>query len=382
VEVAATVHRLPGLGDRDIETYTFADATHGWYAAGRSIYSTTDGGRSWAELYQDPFPVLSLDFVSGKEGWAGTENGILTTQDGGRTWARLPGGKVTRLDFVDGAHGWAYRDGHLAATGDGGRTWSALASPCPETGSPFSFVSPSTGFLMCGGPGPGAGQQTKLFYRTADGGRTWTQVLDFSGGGYVSDLFFLDDKRGYLSENRGTLYATTDGGLHWAPIGPGLFHESEGEVRFVTPNDGFLSLVLGSVWLYATHDGGKSWSRLFPEIHPQIAMPDRAFDMEHWVAAITRVSGGVFSGRTTPGRTGGRWRTWVPRFRRSAFLTRSGGGLRPPGGSTGPPTAGAPGPNSVRWSTGLSTSWMRRPATPAMGRSCSSQATAARALPK
>lgn len=300
--VTATIKTLPGGGSGEIQTYTFADATHGWLVKGNAIWASTDGGQTWTKRYEHDSAVTGLDFISAERGWVAADDGLLATSDGGMTWQRVPAAgehKFARVDFVDADHGWAYADQALIVTGDGGATWEPVATPCtgPKFGfefgrSPFSFVSRTVGFMVCGGE-PSAGAQPKQLYRTGDGGRTWRAAGDLMRSGYISDLYFLDENRGYFSKYRGVLMTTTDGGKNWAAV-PGLtYHESEGAVQFVSPDRGFLAIQAGHTWLFGTRDGGKSWTLLHPGIQPQNLLPNQIFDMQTWVATGTRLEPGA-----------------------------------------------------------------------------------------
>src|SRR5207302_5371270 len=116
-------------------------------------------------------------------------------------------------------------------TDDGGRTWLPTPAPCVKKGDPdpgprlLSFISPTVGWLLCGGSSVGTAQQKQLF-KTEDGGRQWTllasSTYDESRGlpsrERARSLFFLDDQHGWLGTLDCCLYATNDGGRSWQPL--------------------------------------------------------------------------------------------------------------------------------------------------------------------
>jgi photosystem II stability/assembly factor-like uncharacterized protein len=117
----------------------------------------------------------------------------------------------------------------LRVTYDGGHTWQRRPDPC-ERAIAFSaaadLVTPRLWWLVCLGE-PGAANEDKAIYRTRDGGRTWQSGAATiliarhreHGGiqeyGYPERLAFAEDGFGLLTESRGTLYVTRDGGVHF-----------------------------------------------------------------------------------------------------------------------------------------------------------------------
>lgn len=72
-------------------TSEFVDLNHGWLvdSIAQTLYTTTNGGRTWASLRSGNFPgTKQLNFVSPQVGWAVTDSApfLLKTSDGGRTW--------------------------------------------------------------------------------------------------------------------------------------------------------------------------------------------------------------------------------------------------------------------------------------------------------
>jgi photosystem II stability/assembly factor-like uncharacterized protein len=197
-------------------TLTFVDEQHGWFAFGDTVLSTQDGGRYWASQSTLPSIVDRLSFASIDVGWAATRDGLLATRDAGKTWRPMATGTSGRpawVQFVDDLHGWIFTlsdqpEGGifpqaLLFTADAGKTWRNVTDPCrprPDSGREFSFVSPQSGFAICVGP-PGAGQQSKSLFQTADSGDTWRMVQETNittpgaapnglpGGGYATDLY-------------------------------------------------------------------------------------------------------------------------------------------------------------------------------------------------
>ena len=140
-----------------IRSFRFIDSNNGW-AVGQLlrlankkqefeswhpvIYATTDGGRTWRNLYtgpEDHYPFWDVWPVSSSDIWA-VGFAVLTSRDGGKNWKKIHiedrGGAVgmpIKVRFINSQTGWMITnegsDGYLF-TDDGGKTWK------PRRGTP------------------------------------------------------------------------------------------------------------------------------------------------------------------------------------------------------------------------------------------------------
>ena len=185
------------------------------------------------------------------------------------------------MQFVDEKHGWAYyfnaNENDFTAlfmqTSDGGENWSSIVLPEKDIINnylAFSFISPDQGWLIIGSQ-PGAGQQIKKFYETLDGGNTWNEISSTSlppreddglpSSGYVSDLYFLNEKQGWLTESRGQLFVTMDGGKNWTLVDNHPVREwSMAKPFFVNLMEGYVLNSESGTTLLVTKDGGLNWN--------------------------------------------------------------------------------------------------------------------------
>jgi photosystem II stability/assembly factor-like uncharacterized protein len=142
--------RMIDLSDRAgmILDVKFLDPDKGLVFAGTSsdvaksnalILATTDGGRSWKEVYRSGRPqeiIWKAAFPSALVGFATIQNNdpdnsqqhLLKTTDGGAHWTELPlvrqgGLEEFGIGFVDARHGWIGTSLGGFETRDGGSTW-------------------------------------------------------------------------------------------------------------------------------------------------------------------------------------------------------------------------------------------------------------------
>lgn len=123
-------------------------------SGGNAMWSSTDGGESWASAYlprytdSRPIPSLfNIKYVGGKTFMSGTYGSLLRSIDQGRTWAKVfpIGGRPSDFAFpeafvdsktgiatvgrnnVNGMIGW-----ETLRTEDGGLTWSQISPISPS----------------------------------------------------------------------------------------------------------------------------------------------------------------------------------------------------------------------------------------------------------
>jgi photosystem II stability/assembly factor-like uncharacterized protein len=158
-----------------------------------------------------------------------------------------------------------------------------------------AWMSAATGNPNCPGIPPCAGPQIDhvVVQSTHDGGQTWQQgqPVPASGANLSAELDFLDDLHGWLLIDSGyyaspafvrTIYATTDGGLHWGRLTSGAPTDrsglgqmavgcAESGMMFVSADRGWLTwncsasngpapAQSGGPVVAATNDGGRSWA--------------------------------------------------------------------------------------------------------------------------
>jgi photosystem II stability/assembly factor-like uncharacterized protein len=225
----------------------------------------------WA--WGNPTPqgrTLNAIAFSGGVGYAvGSGGTALSTADAGHSWAGLTtgtSGNLTRVQalapatvVVGGAGGCVTRisndAGHIFK-----RIFNVAESECPEPVASFSFLSPTTGFLLLAN---GSVEQT------ADGGESFARKTGIpgtaasSGGGSLvgTDIHFLNATTGLAivsnpSTGASNAYRTPDAGVSWTPVTLPAGAKVT-SLHFVGEKDAF---AIGPETFLRSTDGGETWT--------------------------------------------------------------------------------------------------------------------------
>ena len=213
--------------EEDINEIYFRNDNNGYVVAGRKMFLTDDGGRSWRETqiykasdFKNLKPeFLSIRFADKKRGLiVGSllnKNGdvvdslVMRTDNGGENWTRILVPSKTELyhlDFIDGSRGWIVGDkGLILVTYDGGTNWQVQKS---GTGKPLynvDFRDSKEGYAV-GGKG--------TILRTENGGENWETVKTNFPSTFLR-VNFADDKNGWIVGYGGTILRSSDKGKTW-----------------------------------------------------------------------------------------------------------------------------------------------------------------------
>ncbi len=239
--------------------------------ANGGIFKSTTGGHNWVEVFDhqstEAIGSLALDPRNSNVIYAGTGEpnnaidnnrggGILKSTNGGHTWTVLGYdhfvNRAVADIVVDPANGNIYAISYLARSGGAGTTYgNSLNNPyLPPVG----------------------------FYRSTDGGKSWTLsnptstlFTDSTGRSGPTSLVRASDGTLYIGVYGQGIYESSDGGQHWSPVAnPG---ETRGRFDRVTlavaPSDpsvlyaAFSHTIDGSgpMTFYQSTDGGSSWTK-------------------------------------------------------------------------------------------------------------------------
>ena len=124
----------------------------------------------------------------------------------------------------------------LAITADGGRTWDLW--PLKEPGLSLYFLHEQAGWMV---------SLKGRLWKTADGGRSWTQASLDNVRAAPTRVFFLDESRGWLLCRQEQVYGTQDGGRSWKLLAAARIDNTDDERSIYTwaAFSGDLGLVTG-----------------------------------------------------------------------------------------------------------------------------------------
>ncbi|MDD4858446.1 MAG: YCF48-related protein [Candidatus Krumholzibacteria bacterium] len=217
--------------DEDFYQLAFFSDSAGYALGYHGVYKTENGGGSWINnwlpsvscrgAWSMSFPDEETGFLLGSSYMESDPSILYSTADGGASWAVVEGAKASALrtvltiTFVDGTTGWA-GGGVIMKTMDGGESWETQIAAA--TVRKFQFLSAEYGFAVGG----------KTILRTKNGGITWENVTpDDDRIKDLRSVYFIDENNGWVAgraadEQDGDMYykhsillQTRDGGATW-----------------------------------------------------------------------------------------------------------------------------------------------------------------------
>lgn len=235
--------RVPGAAA--VSLIDFVAPTQGYVYGTRGgtgiLWATRNGGRSFTvvslpRVQAGTAQLASLAFRDMASGLAVDVFGdAWRTSDGGHTWTpltSLPLGHPQQFAWASErtvyaavlqkgegtALGGVGSAGHfgLAVSHDGGRTWAPLAAwPWPPGPDQFAVSTVAAHGLSVWAFAYGG------LMHSANGGQVWTETRLSARTLAPAVLTFATASAGWLLTTGGVLYATTDGGRTWRPLGTG-----------------------------------------------------------------------------------------------------------------------------------------------------------------
>jgi photosystem II stability/assembly factor-like uncharacterized protein len=180
-------------------------------------------------------------------------------------WRKLKTGTDQPLEGIcfTGSTGYAVGDHDvILKSTNGGVSWTKKSMGINVDFDKVLFLDPETGFII--GHAYQVPQGTTMrIYKTADGGDTWSEVLNYPA--YMNKLYFVNNATGFAIGN--SIYKTSDTGNTWidklnrtdCSIVSIFFHDLNKGFAFGRCN-------MHDVMLKTT-DGGESWTE--KQVNPQ-----------------------------------------------------------------------------------------------------------------
>jgi photosystem II stability/assembly factor-like uncharacterized protein len=219
------------------------------------VLLSDDDGRSWRQV-ETPVQIslTTVTFVGESKGWAAGHLGvILHTEDGGESWVKQFDGRQAAALVLAAAEARAATEPDPEKREDLLFSAQRLVADGPD--KPFLdlyFQDERTGFVV------GA---FNLIFRTADGGTTWEPWQDRVENPMELHFYGIQSagENLYIAGEQGLLLRSSDGGAHFTP----LLSPYEGSYfGLVTDTKGRVVVfgLRGNV--YRSEDGGEHWERV------------------------------------------------------------------------------------------------------------------------
>jgi len=327
-----------GAADIEFSGVTFGDLQHGWVlGSADTVLATVDGGTTWvpqsAGLYAGQWQCVT---ARGRSAWlAGSSMrapercAVASTHDAGAHWQTQTlssTGTINMITFADGCNGWAFgSDGKRAlafATKDGGRHWLRLRPGPAVFFEAVQFVSSKDGWAI----GTDLDAETGAVMATTDGGRHWTAQAAGHGLAGIDCLSFANRRDGWVADDSGNFFSTIDAGRDWVERTTAAMRTAD--IRAITFVDGSHGWavgggsaqyppVKGTIW--ATSDGGGHWALQDRSGYPGLTGVNFVGRDHGWAAGeaqtiVATASAGLGSGTAAPAHTSvlvtadrGRW---------------------------------------------------------------------------
>ena len=279
-----------------VNSVAFANTGDGW-AFGPGLWATHNGGRTWHQVSLHGWPVQSLA-AGGGQVIAVVTRCLSGTQRCGRfrvytapvtrdRWQPVPGadgttgviGGGTAAPEVTVAAGTGFvtapapvygpanaQPTLLTGPADGSARWHPLVPPCPAWPAIHLAATPGLGLAVGCASEPGAGEQTKRAYFSADGGG-WRRLADPPLNGYLDTISITPAGTMLVSGGRSDVYVSWDGGQSWhgtASTSPSMERAYQGgeslAAAMTTDTQGFtLEPGSGSGQIWFTYDDAHTW---------------------------------------------------------------------------------------------------------------------------
>jgi photosystem II stability/assembly factor-like uncharacterized protein len=244
-------------GGRELRGVLFTDTQAVVVGDGGTFLVSTDGGDTWTQPSADPGAPSPPDdaFYDVSCGSAtvclAAGRTVYRTADGGRSFTDTGVSNASETDFASATRavtvGFA---GETHASDDGGTSFSRVGSRLESSGSVLTRVrATSTSVAHAFGDSGGT------LVRTIDGGESWADV-GVPTASSLSDVWFPTASVGYALDGEGGLFRTENGGGSWSILDTGAANP----VGVFAPDASHV-YVIGLRGVVRSSDGGETFER-------------------------------------------------------------------------------------------------------------------------
>jgi len=229
--------------------------------SGKIITSDNDG-KDWEIIPSGTTGSLNAIKMFEQVGYILGDQVLLKTENGGNSWVALnkPDNVypvLTKMYFYSADIGYLFGEGKLYKTVDGGKSWKKQTAPNSSYAqNAMWMISENQGF-MCG--------PNKSLVSTKNGGDSWEDLKLPDGLSYsarFNTLNFTSNTVGYVSDDSGNIYQTTDAGENWKKISNTA---TPSKIIFIDANTAYSVNIYGE-FLYKTTDAGLTWVKENPAL--------------------------------------------------------------------------------------------------------------------
>lgn len=215
------------------------------------------------------FGFSDIAILNGDEIWAVGYDGqdpqrMWYSGNGGNSWEVKPaptgGFTLHNIFFADQQNGWAFGGQKIfIRTSDGGKTWTQGQLPTWLSGSQVRFATSSIGYVAGGTGTCDRGNCTSgiKILRTTDGGRHWHVCYKDNSSYNIHGIAAPTEKVAIIAVDGNFLLRTENGGKTWRVAGSPKLGASN--VRFDLNGIGWVVGRHGS--FYFSADQGRTWQR-------------------------------------------------------------------------------------------------------------------------
>jgi photosystem II stability/assembly factor-like uncharacterized protein len=235
-----------------------------------NFYKTTDAGSTWHKVQTSGFPWTTtsskLFFTDSITGFAANNtDGLLSTTNGGLSWTNLYQ-NVDGVTFANSLNGFAYGTYNYYYTSNGGSSWTS--SPATYHFSDANFYDAQNGIAV---------DTDGLTFQTTDGGHTWN-LLNSGTNSYLNSVRMLSLNNIVAAGDNATIISSSNGGTNWSVISEAYeVYDNKYPYRSINFADDSTIYAVGSStsagdYLIRSTNAGCTWQKVnFPAVAYGIA---------------------------------------------------------------------------------------------------------------